>query len=142
MNQPKQITSFRGAYYFLSNFYASPVLYKGITYENNEAAFQAQKEPERALEFASLPPNEAKRLGRQVNLRMDWEHVKNEIMLEIVLAKFTQNADLKKKLMKTGGSPLIEGNTWNDTYWGVCRGKGQNILGKILMHVRSKLRKG
>ena len=35
----------------------------------------------------------------------------------------------------------IEGNTWNDTFWGVCNGQGQNWLGKILMLVRSELNK-
>ncbi len=62
------IDSFRGEYYFLSNFYEAPVLYDGITYQNNEAAFQAQKtlDMEKRKEFASLSPNLAKRAGRRV----------------------------------------------------------------------------
>lgn len=133
------IEQFRGEHYGLSNFFLAPVVYGGICYQNNEAAFQAQKQPERALEFAPLPPNEAKRLGRRVKLRPDWESVKELIMEEIVRAKFTQNEHLETMLLQTGNAELIEGNHWGDTYWGVCRGKGRNELGKILMKVRAEL---
>lgn len=33
-----------------------------------------------------------------------------------------------------------EGNTWDDTYWGVCKGVGTNYLGKLLMIVRNDLK--
>lgn len=140
MKTQEKVTQFRGKHYFLSNFFPAPVTYKGIRYENNEAAFQAQKQPERAQEFASLPPNEAKRLGRRVKLRPDWEAVKQTIMNDIVQSKFMQNPDLCEKLLQTGDRELIEGNNWGDTYWGVCYGKGRNELGKILMNLRSMLR--
>jgi ribA/ribD-fused uncharacterized protein len=139
MKPEDRIEQFRGEHYFLSNFYSAPVVYGGICYQNNEAAFQAQKQPERAQEFASLPPNEAKRLGRRVRLRPDWESVKQAIMEEIVRAKFTQNKHLREKLLKTSSAELIEANQWGDTYWGVCRGKGRNELGKILMRVRTEM---
>lgn len=135
----KTIDHFKGKYYFLSNFYPAPVVYNGITYKNNEAAFQAQKEPWRAAEFANLQPNEAKRRGRRANLRTDWEDVKDQIMYDIVLDKFRRNPDLEEKLIATGNTELIEGNDWGDTYWGVCEGKGKNKLGKILMEVRSEI---
>lgn len=136
------IDSFRGKYYFLSNFYSSPVLYGGITYQNNEAAFQAQKtiDIEKRKEFASLEPAPAKRAGRKVKLRPDWEKVKFEIMYEICEAKFSQNPELAEMLIKTGNEELVEGNTWGDTIWGKVNGKGQNNLGKILMKVREKLK--
>ena len=134
------INEFKGEYYFLSNFYNTPVEYNGLKYLNNEAAFHAQKDLSRAEEFVNLPPNLAKRLGRKVNLRKDWEDVKVDIMYEINVAKFTQNEDLKEMLLKTGSAKLIEGNTWHDTFWGVCNGEGRNELGKILERVRSELR--
>ncbi|WP_283695830.1 NADAR family protein [Clostridium perfringens] len=138
------IKEFRGKYYFLSNFYDFPVKYKGIEYLNNEAAFQAQKVlNDRQKEyFSHLKPSEAKRKGRRVKLRSDWEEIKDDIMYGIVLAKFTQDAKLMRMLLETGDEYLEEGNTWNDTYWGVCRGRGKNKLGKILMRVRNEIREG
>lgn len=136
------ITAFRGRNFYLSNFFNVPVRYDGITYQNNEAAFQAQKciEYKDRMAFIGLPPNRAKAMGRRVKLRKDWEDVKNRIMYEICLAKFVQNKELREALLSTKDEELVEGNTWNDTYWGVCNGKGLNMLGKILMRVRSELR--
>ena len=74
------IKEFRGKYFFLSNFYNCPVSYAGLTFENNEAAFQSAKCPERMKEFCKLNPSEAKRLGRKVRLRKDWEEAKNKVM--------------------------------------------------------------
>ncbi len=136
------INEFRGKNYFLSNFYGAPVTYEGITYENNEAAFQAAKVLDKAEreKFAKLDPSAAKRKGRRVQLRHDWEKVKFDVMYQVCLAKFTQNEDLKKKLLGTGDEHLEEGNTWGDKIWGTVNGKGQNHLGKILMRVRDELK--
>ena len=137
------INEFRGKYYFLSNFYEAPVTYNGITYQNNEAAFQAQKvkDLEKQKKFADLNPSAAKRKGRNVHLRDDWEKVKDQYMYEICLAKFSQNEDLKKKLLETGEQHLEEGNTWGDKIWGTVNGEGQNRLGKILMKIRDEFEK-
>ncbi len=138
------INFFRGKYHFLSNFYEAPVEYNGLCYRNNEAAFQAQKclSDEEKQAFSELEGGQAKRLGRRVSLRSDWEEVKVTIMEEIVRAKFTQNPDLKEMLLATDNKKLIEGNTWNDTFWGVSlkTGNGKNHLGNILMKVREELR--
>ena len=136
------INEFRGKYYFLSNFYERPVFYDGITYQNNEAAFQAQKtlDIEERKQFADLSPSVAKRKGRKVTLRNDWEEVKFDVMLEICRAKFTQNQDLAEKLLATGDEELIEGNTWGDRIWGMVDGTGKNWLGKILMQIREELK--
>ncbi len=137
------INEFRGEYFFLSNFYNAPVTYGGITYQNNETAFQAQKtlNENEKHKFSTLPPNVARRKGRKAKLRPDWEEVKDQIMYEICLAKFTQNEDLKEKLLNTNKEHLEEGNNWGDTYWGTVNGIGRNALGKILMHVRNELYK-
>ena len=107
------IDSFRGKYYFLSNFYNSKVIYEGIEYLNNESAFQSckLKDINKRKAFSNLDPNSAKRKGRHVQLRYDWEKVKFNIMYEIVKAKFEQNEDLRKRLINTGNEELIEGNT-------------------------------
>lgn len=133
------INEFKKDYFFLSNFYSAPVVFEGVRYENNEAAFQAAKCPERRMEFCGLNPSEAKQLGRRVNLRSDWENVKYDIMYRICKAKFTQNHDLGVKLIETKNAELVEGNDWNDTIWGVCNGVGENHLGKILMRIRREM---
>ena len=135
----KPITEFRNEYSFLSNFYNADITYNGLAFKNNEAAFQAMKCPEQAEKFTPKNPSEAKSLGRRIPLRKDWEQVKERIMYEICLAKFTQNPALKEKLLATGRKYLIEGNFWGDTEWGVCNGNGENKLGKILMRVREAL---
>lgn len=133
------ITSFRGEYFFLSNFYPAKVTYDGMEFKNNEAAFQAAKCPERAKEFCNLGASEAKRLGRKVKLRKDWEKIKVQVMYDICTAKFTSNPDLMIKLLNTKDEILIEGNNWGDRTWGVCNGVGKNVLGKILMLIRKEL---
>lgn len=138
----KVINSFTGEYFFLSNFYQSPVEYDGIVYQNSEAAFQAQKCIDKAdrEQFAYLNPSQAKFTGRSVQLRGDWEQVKFDIMKEIVRAKFHQSPEIAQKLLDTGDALLEEGNTWGDRTWGTVRGVGGNHLGKILMEVRSEIR--
>jgi len=140
------IKEFKGRYFFLSNFYEKEITYNGITYLNNEAAFQAQKvlnESVRA-EFSNLSPKEAKRKGRRVTLRPDWEEVKDDIMYEICLTKFLGDHVLLDLLHRTSPKWLIEGNYWHDNYWGDCSCEkckdidGKNKLGKILMDIRSK----
>ena len=137
---PAEIRGFFGKYHFLSNFHVAPVFYNGITYRNNEAAFQAQKCPVRAREFMNLNPSEAKKLGRHVLLRHDWEKVKVGIMRDIVYAKFSQNPKLAILLLATGNAKLFEENTWGDKTWGVVHGQGMNHLGKILENTRARLR--
>lgn len=136
------IKSFRGDYYFLSNFYPAPVIYEGITYQNSEAAFQAAKcaNPANRVQFSYLNPSDAKKLGRRVQLRKDWEDMKVEVMWNVVHCKFEQNADIRARLLDTGDAYLEEGNNWNDRLWGTVNGQGANILGKILMEVRKELR--
>ena len=138
------ITDFREKYFFLSNFYNSPVTYDGLTYMNSEAAFQAQKCITLAgkQRFTNLGPSEAKKLGRQVYLRSDWEQVKVHMMYDIVLAKFKQNPSLAEQLIATDDSYLEEGNNWGDKTWGTVNGVGENHLGKILMRVRDELKNG
>lgn len=137
-----KIDTFRGEYYFLSNFYEIPVIFDGITYQNNEAAFQAQKCSvyNDRKQFSFLNASEAKKLGRKVSLRPDWEEVKIGIMREIVREKFEQHPKLAEKLLATGDSYLEEGNTWGDRVWGTVNGQGANNLGRILMEIREELK--
>ena len=132
------ISKFTYEYYFLSNFYMVDVWFAGIKFRNSEAAFQAMKciNPKDRIRFANLYPSEAKKLGRSIELRPDWEQVKEELMFKICYAKFSQNSTLRDKLIETHPKYLEEGNDWNDRYWGVSNGAGLNKLGWILMKLR------
>lgn len=142
MTMVKKIDRFRGKYYFLSNFFICNVEYENLTYTNTEAAFQAQKSLDTNIKrkFTDLDPLKAKRLGRRIDLRDDWNEIRDEVMYNVCMAKFSQNDDLRKSLIDTGDATLIEGNPWNDRYWGMCKGKGKNKLGKILMKIRDELK--
>lgn len=137
------IDSFHGKYRFLSNFYPSIVHYDGIFYPSSEHAFQAAKSLElrKRLAIAKLEsPGDAKKAGKVLELRPDWDLIRDQIMFDIVLLKFAMRDSIKNQLLATGDQELVEGNTWGDKYWGVCDGEGENKLGKILMKVRDILK--
>ena len=143
-----EINLFRNEYYFLSNFYPCNILYKSKIYPSAEHFFQAIKtkdEKQREYVRKSKTPKEAKKRGRFVSLRKNWEDIKYDAMNIIVYKKFHQNKDLQELLLSTGDATLIEGNYWHDNYWGrcnchICCDSGQNNLGIILMNVREKIR--
>jgi len=132
------ISRFVGKYRFLSNFYMASVEIDGFRYPSSEHAFQAMKcttDDERSIIANLSTPLDAKRRGRLVLLPPDWEYQKIGIMLRIVYEKFKQNPILKDKLLNTNDEFLIEGNTWDDTFWGanLKTNLGTNMLGIILM---------
>jgi ribA/ribD-fused uncharacterized protein len=129
-----------------SNFARYPIPLHGKTWPTSEHFFQAQKyagTPREEEVRLAKTPSEAARLGRdrQVPLRRDWESSKDAIMREAVLAKFTQQEELRELLLSTGDVTLVE-HTENDSYWGDGGdGSGRNMLGRILMEVRAELRR-
>ena len=147
--QPPIINQFRGQYDFLSNFYDSPIeRLNGRSFPTAEHAYQAYKtldEEQRDWIAGLRTPGEAKRAGRQIDLRPDWETRKVAVMHSVVSIKFRQYPELLDRLIDTGGSLLVEGNTWHDQYWGDCTcakhvyTPGINALGTTLMWVRLKL---
>ena len=136
------IDRFDGEYAFLSNYSASPFRINYVLFPTMEHYFQANKADNQNdyLHIAYAPtPGEAKRLGRKIQLRSDWEEIKDEVMLTGLRKKFA-NPELRNLLLATGDEELIEGNYWGDTYWGVCNGVEQNKLGKLLMQVREEIK--
>lgn len=137
------IDKFEDEYRFLSNFDTHPFTFKDRLFKSVEHAYQAYKATNRTdfeLVANASTPGRAKRAGRTIECRPDWEDIKVDIMLQLVRAKFISNPHLTDKLLDTGDRELIEGNTWGDTFWGVCNNKGHNMLGIILMKVREELR--
>ncbi len=133
--------SFRGDWSFLSNFYECKIVYEGYIFNNAESAFQAQKCISEVDKFIGINGSTAKRLGKKVTLRPDWNDVRDDIMYKIVRAKFEQNPELRDKLINTYPFEIVERNKWGDTYWGVCNGIGENKLGEILESIRADFRK-
>ena len=138
-----QITAFRGRYSFLSNFHPSPVRIGAFTAPTVEHAYQALKtlsEEEVKWVLEAETPAGAKRRGRRVTLRPDWQAVQLAGMEQALRLKFAPGSELAGMLLATGDAELIEGNYWNDRFWGVCRGEGLNHLGRLLMKIRRELR--
>jgi ribA/ribD-fused uncharacterized protein len=141
---PPVITEFRGSYQFLSNFYPAPIVYCGKTYPSAEHLYQSRKATDYAeRERIRVAPSagSAKRLGASCERRADWDSIKDDVMREVIELKFAKNPDLAERLLATGDAELVEGNSWDDTYWGrsLVTGQGQNKLGVILMEVRASL---
>ena len=141
------IVEFENEYAFLSNFYPSPFIHDGIEYPTVEHFFQAAKTldiQKRKAIAAAKTPGLAKRMGRSVQLRSDWEKVK-VCYMELGLRLKFANKDLAEKLLATGDEELIEGNWWCDQTWGSCncpkhiRTPGRNLLGMLLMELRKEL---
>ena len=125
-------------YEFLSNFYGSTVAYEGLLYPSVEHAYQAAKSLDastRKIFCRVKDPNIAKRMGQSIVVRSDWRDVKVDIMRSLIIEKF-QNPFIRWRLIETRGRRLINENKWNDKFWGVVNGEGENWLGKILEEVR------
>ena len=155
----KVISSFSGEYSFLSNFYPSIIRIPNNDweYETMEHFYQAQKVPRdssshRLIQDAKTPA-EAKKLGRTLKIRQDWDEVKVGIMMVGLHYKFWRHHQLMDKLVATGDALLIEGNTWGDTFWGQTvvnssdsykfgEGRGLNVLGTLLMCIRQRFNQG
>lgn len=140
---PETISSFRGEYSFLSNFFKTTVLIvDGRLWPSVEHAYQAAKTTDLVDQEEirkALTQGKAKRLGQDVLLRSDWEQNKLEVMYLLLKLKFADPI-LRRWLLNTGDAILEEGNIWGDTYWGICHGQGSNWLGVLLMLVRGEIR--
>lgn len=137
-----QISGFQGEHRWLSNFWAAKVSLAGVEYPTVEHAYQAAKtmDPVMREEIrACSTPHEAKAMSKQLKPRPDWDEIRVGVMRDLLLQKFSQ-VRMRSLLLATENSELIESNTWGDVFWGVCRGRGENMLGKLIMEIRSSLR--
>jgi N-glycosidase YbiA len=140
------IREFKGTNRFLSNFYPAPVVFDGETYPTVEHAYQAAKtlDADERRRVRDCPrAGDAKRMGRQVTMREDWDAVKIGVMRDLLRSKF-ERPYCRRMLIATGEQYLQEGNTWGDTFWGVDvkAGGGANHLGVLLMSIREEINAG
>ena len=128
---------------WFSNFLPNdkPFIYQGMIFYTVENFFQAMKTldiEERKL-IAAATPSKAKRLGRKVKLREDWETIKLQVMEHALRIKFAPGTSWYTKLMATGNEEIVELNNWNDVYWGrTLDGRGENHLGNLLIKLREE----
>lgn len=131
------IREFKGEYEWLSNFSPVVIEYKGHKYPSVEHAYVAAKvdDPEWRWHCTSshISPASIKKQGQKINIRKDWDLIKLQHMRELIDQKFDQEP-YKSLLLSTGTQKIMEGNRWNDTYWGVClkTNKGENNLGLLI----------
>lgn len=139
------ILEFQGAFRWLSNFAECKINFNGYVFNSVEHAYQAAKcaRHEDIIKFVDIEPGHAKRLGRKIIVRSDWENVKIPIMRELLVQKFLLNYHYGDMLLFTGNRHIQEGNRWNDKFWGVClkTNKGENNLGRLIMELRTELQK-
>lgn len=130
----------RGPWQFLSNFYPSPIALDGLEWPTVEAYFQGMKCPARSEQVRLAgSPAEAKRLGRRLPLRDDWDDVRLDVMRAALRAKFTQIPELRETLLSSGDRPLVEAAP-RDYFWGEgADGSGLNQLGLLLVGLRTEL---
>lgn len=139
------INSFRGNYDFLSNFFVGAPFIdcNEIEWKTTEHYYQAQKTFTPGLIMDAETPGDAKRIAHNLPIRRDWGLVKVGFMTVSLKMKFDQNPKYKELLIQTEGYKLVEGNWWHDNFWGDCYcdkcedKKGKNMLGKLLMNLRS-----
>ena len=140
-----KITEFKGKWSWLSNFAPCNISHLGHVFPTVGNAYQASKctDPKDREKFLDITPGKAKKIGRTVPIFPVWDDMKVVVMEFLLRKKFTQNDKYRELLISTGDEVLEEGNTWNDTFWGICppgSGNGENVLGKLLMKIRSELK--
>ena len=124
---------------FLSNFYPCK---DGTTVEHRYQAAKAMYPHEYEMVMKAETAGRAKRMGREITIRKDWKIIKYDVMKSLVFYKFLSDPELGEKLCKIK-EDIIEHNVWHDNEWGQCTCEncaeieGKNMLGEILMEVRS-----
>ncbi len=147
--QAPAIVRFAGAWRFLSNPWPITMTYDWVEYPSAEHLFHALKTDDPALrrQIAETPKwQDAKALGHELTLPSDWDHRRRyDAMRSVLWLKF-RDPELGARLAHTRDAMLVEGNTWHDNTWGACtcfrpecRGRGHNLLGWMLMRIRSEI---
>lgn len=136
---------------WFSNFepFDEPMYHNGLYYTTVEHFFAAMKTDDTNLreKISKMPyPEQAKKFGKKIDLQPNWNKIKKSVMWTALLWKFRKETSWANKLVATGNWDIVEWNNWHDNYWGNCicekciDKKGKNVLGRMLMLIRKKLR--
>ncbi|NNM63717.1 MAG: NADAR family protein [Burkholderiales bacterium] len=129
-----------------SNLYKRPIEFEGATYPTSEHAYQAGKAVKAAVrQWILSAPTPALAAMAAHGLYVwdivpNWAQIKFDRMRAVLRAKFDQHADLRELLLSTGEARLVESGTVNNAVnrlWGEVEGKGENMLGVMLMELRT-----
>jgi ribA/ribD-fused uncharacterized protein len=131
-----------------SNLFRRPVVFEDTTFATAEHAYQAGKarRPEVRDWLMAAPSPALLAMAAhglyQWDITPSWSRIKFERMRAVLHAKFTQHEDLRKLLLATGSARLVETATVDNAVnrlWGEVNGVGKNMLGALLMELRTKL---
>jgi ribA/ribD-fused uncharacterized protein len=79
----------------------------------------------------------------QWDIAPSWSRIKFDRMRAVLYTKFTQHDDLREMLLSTGSARLVEAATVDNAVnrlWGEVNGVGKNMLGVLLMELRTQLK--
>jgi len=137
---------------WFSNFvpYNVSLLEDGIEYRTPEHYYQAHKSliyRERQHTAQLESPGAAKRIGKDLTLRHDWNYMKVIVMTRAILWRLETDIKWTEQLMAHKPSErIVETNTWHDNFWGdcicskpECKIPGKNMLGSILQSLRDNI---
>ncbi|WP_211708885.1 NADAR family protein [Paraburkholderia aspalathi] len=136
-------------YGVFSNLYKRAIVFDGIEYPTSEHAYQAgkaRKDSVREWLMAAPSPSLLAMAAHGLyvwDVHPDWSKTKFARMKQVLHAKFTQHQDLQEILLSTGDARLVETATVDNAVnrlWGQVNGVGKNMLGVLLMEVRSEIR--
>ncbi len=129
-----------------SNLFKRPIEFEGLVYPTSEHAYQAGKARKPAVrDWILSAPTPALAAMAAHGLYVwdvvpDWAQIKFDRMRDVLRAKFDQHPDLKELLLTTGNARLVEAGTVSNAVnrlWGEVDGKGENMLGVMLMELRT-----
>lgn len=132
-----------------SNLHKRTIVFEGVEYPTSEHAYQAgkpRKDSVRAWLMAAPSPSLLAMAAHGLyvwDVHPDWSKTKFDRMKRVLHAKFTQHLDLQETLLSTGDARLVEVAAVDNAVnrlWGEVNGVGKNMLGILLMEIRTEIR--
>jgi len=144
LDTEREVFFYEHEHYYLSNFSAFNLKWRGCVFPTSEHAYHWEKFPHLPVQddiLTAPSAHEALQIARRYKtvVREDWDTVKREIMKDILREKARQHPYVFKKLQQTGKRLLIE-NSWRDSFWGWGPDRqGLNLMGNLWMEIREEL---
>jgi ribA/ribD-fused uncharacterized protein len=137
-----EVSSFSGPFAFLSNSARTPIEVEGLRYPTVEHAYSSLQVADEAVaaQIRLIPtPSGSIERRRRIRAKPDWVTQKIEVMAQLLAAKFAPGERAASQLIATGKATLRNEVWWDDSFWGVVNGAGENRLGRMLEELRNRL---